>query len=307
MKAVICTQYGNPEVLEIQEVKTPVPQKNQLLVRVIATAVNSGDVRVRGLVANGMMKLMMRFALGFSKPRKPILGTVFSGIVESVGTDVTLFKTGDQVFGMTGFKFGTHAEYLVINEQSHVMAMPQNAGFEEAVAIVFGGQTAIYFLEKVGLHQKPHANILIIGATGSVGVAAIQIAQFYKGKITAVCSSAGADLIESLGVSNIILYDQEDFTKTTQKFDFIFDAVGKYSKKQIKHLLQKKGIFKTVGGFEYAAESKKQLSLLKELYESGKLTPVIDKVYDMNDVVEAHRYVDTGRKKGNVILKMTSN
>lgn len=307
MKAVVCTKYGPPDVLKIQEISKPVPKDNEILVKIIATAVNSGDVRVRGLVVGGFMKIVMRLVLGFTKPRKPILGTVYSGLVESVGDKVSKFKAGDQVFGMTGFKFGAYAEYIAVKESSYVSLKPENASFEEAVSLVFGGQTAIYFLEKAKISEKTNPKVLIIGATGSVGTSAIQIAQYYAADITAVCSSDGKQLVENLGVSKIILYDKEDFTKQTNKFDIVFDAVGKTTKKECKNLLAEGGIYKTVGGLDVASETHRQLELLKELYEKGNYKAVIDKTYLMDEVVNAHRYVDTGRKKGNVILKISES
>lgn len=304
MKAIICTQYGLPDVLKIRDIEKPKPKDNEILVRVAATAVNSGDVRVRGLVAEGFMKIIMRFVLGFSKPRKPILGTVYAGVVEDTGSNVSGFKKGDKVFGMTGFNFGTYAEYIAIKENGNVAYMPENASYEEAVSIIFGGQTATYFLEKVKLPEKKNAKVLIIGGTGSVGSAAVQIARYYGADVTVVCSSDGKSLIESLGVSKVILYDKEDFTASAHKYDFIFDAVGKTTKKQCAKLLETKGIYKTVGGMEYASESQKQLEFLKQLFEQGKLKAVIDKTFPFEKVVDAHQYVDTGRKKGNIILKV---
>ncbi|MDO1449907.1 NAD(P)-dependent alcohol dehydrogenase [Rhodocytophaga aerolata] len=305
MKAVICTKYGSPEVLQIQEVAKPEPNENQILVKVFATAVNSGDVRVRGLAVKGFMKVLMRLVLGFSKPRKPILGTVFSGLVERVGNNVSRFNMGDKVFGMTGFNFGTYAEYIAIHQNSNVIKMPENATYEEAAAIIFGGQTAIYFLEKAKIAAKPNPKILIIGATGSVGVAATQICTYYGAQISVVCSSAGSQLIKDLGVSDIILYDKADFTSHTNKFDIIFDAVGKTTKKQCKKLLVNGGIYKTVSGTEYASESKNQLALIKELFENGNLKAVIDKTFSMENIVDAHSYVDRGRKKGNVVIRIS--
>ncbi|HTN07188.1 NAD(P)-dependent alcohol dehydrogenase [Agriterribacter sp.] len=305
MKAVICTKYGPPEVLHIVDVEKPVPKDKEILVRIVAASVNSGDVRVRGLVVTGFMKIIFRFVIGFSKPRRPILGTVFSGVVEQIGSGVTQFNAGDEVFGITGFKFGTYAEYIAVNEKSNVLLKPVNTSFEEAAAIPFGGQTAIYFLEKAGIKQKANLNVLIIGATGSVGSAAIQVAQHYSANITAVCSSSGVEIARSLGVTNLILYDKEDFTKYPMKFDIVFDAVGKTTKKQCLHLLNQGGVFKSVAGLEYASETKEQLVLLKELFEKGDYKAVIDKTFSMNEVVAAHRYVDTGRKKGNVVLKIT--
>lgn len=304
MKAVICTAYGSPEVLQVQEVLKPFPKNNQILVKIVATAVNSGDVRVRSLDVKGFMKVIMRLVLGISKPRKPVLGTVFSGMVEEVGKKVTKFKTGDKVFGMTGFKFGAYAEYIAVNQNSNVIEMPKNATYEEAVAIIFGGQTAIHFLDKAKIAEKLNPKILIIGATGSVGTAAIQIAKNHNADITAVCSSKGYKLVSELGVKNVILYGKEDFTKHTEKFDIVFDAVGKSNKNRCKHLLHENGIYKSVSS-GYAAETLQQLQLLKELYEKGEFKATIDKTFSMDKIVEAHRYVDTGRKKGNVVLKIS--
>jgi NADPH:quinone reductase-like Zn-dependent oxidoreductase len=304
MKAILCTRYGDPEVLQLQEVRKPQPKENEILVKIISTCVNSGDVRVRGLVGNFWMKILMRCILGFTKPSKPILGVVFAGIVESKGSKVTQFQVGDNVFGMTGFKFGTYAEYLTINSNERVMEMPVNASFDEAAALIFGGHTALHFLDKMNITQKSNPSILIIGATGSVGTSAIQIAQSYGAQITAVCSSRGKSLVESLGVKNSILYDQEDFRNLPDQYDFILDAVGKTSRKQCQKLLKKEGIYKTVGGFETATESKSQLELMKMLFEKGELKAVIDRIFSLEEMVEAHRYVDTGRKKGNVVIRV---
>ncbi|MFN3300654.1 MAG: NAD(P)-dependent alcohol dehydrogenase [Chitinophagaceae bacterium] len=302
MRAVIYTQYGPPEVLQIQEVEKPVPKDHEILVKIVATTVNSGDVRVRSLDVKGWLKIFMRLALGISKPRKSILGTTFSGDVESIGNKVTKFRIGDKVFGMTGFQFGTHAEYVVVNEKSHVLPIPENASFEEAAAIVFGGQTAIYFLHKAKIEQRQKPKVMILGATGSVGAAAIQIAKYFKADITAICSSRGEELIKELGVDRILLYDKEDIFECKENFDIIFDAVGKYNKNLCMGFLNKGGVFVSVKN-GYAAERLQQLQLLKQLFEQGHLRAVIDKTYSINAVVEAHRYVDTGRKKGNVVLR----
>jgi len=304
MKAVICTNYGPPEVLQIQEVPKPIPNDNQILVKVVATAVNSGDVRVRSLDVKGFMKVIMRLVLGISKPRKPILGTVFSGVVESIGDNVSKFKISDKVFGMTGFKFGTYAEYIAVNQNSNVIEMPKNATYEEAAAIIFGGQTAIHFLEKAKIAQKSNPKVLIVGATGSVGTAAIQIAKHYNANVTAVCSSNGHKLVSAFEVKNIVLYDKEDFIRRADRFDIIFDAIGKSNKNQCKNLLNENGIFKSVSS-GYASESKQQLQLLKDLFEKRAFKATIDKTFSMDKIVDAHRYVGTGRKKGNVVLKIS--
>lgn len=302
MKAVICTRYGSPDVLEIHEVSKPIPGSSQILVKIVATSVNSGDVRVRRLDVRGWMKLIMRLVMGISKPRKPILGNAFAGVVETMGEKVSRFKAGDKVFGMTGFNFGTHTEYIAVNQNSNVIEMPVNASFEEAAAIIFGGQTAICFLGKALLTGKPNKKILIIGATGSVGTAAIQLAKHYKADITAVCSSSGQKLVAELGITDIVLYDKEDFIERRKKFDIIFDAVGTTSHKQCEKLLNRNGIYKNVRG--YASERKQQLLLLKGLFEAGTFKAVIDKTFKMDEIIEAHRYVETGRKKGNVVLKI---
>jgi len=304
MKAVICTNYGLPEVLQIQEVEKPFPKDNQILVKIIATAINSADVRVRSLDVKGFIKVIMRLVLGISRPRKPILGTVFSGVVESKGDNVSKFKIGDKVFGMTGYKFGTYAEYIAVNQNSNVIEMPKNATYEEAVAIIFGGQTAIHYLEKAKIAKKFNQKILIIGATGSVGTAAIQVAKHHHANITAVCSSNGHKLVSELEVKNIVLYDKEDFTSWADKFDIIFDAVGKSNKNQCKKRLSENGVFVSVSS-GYASETIQQLHLLKDLFEKGAFKATIDKTFPMDKIVDAHRYVDTGRKKGNVVLKIS--
>jgi NADPH:quinone reductase-like Zn-dependent oxidoreductase len=304
MKAVICTKYGPPEVLQIQDVSKPIPKDSEILVKIVATAVNSGDVRVRALDVKGFMKTVMRLVLGFSKPRKPILGTVFSGRVEQVGKNVSKFKIADEVFGITGFKFGTYAEYIAVSEKSVVVKKPFNATFEEAAAICFGGQTAYYFLEKAKISKKANLKVLVYGATGAVGTAAIQIAKYHNAEVTAVCSEQGKELVKELGADKIILYDKEDYTKTAEKFDIIFDAVGKITKRQSGHLLNKGGIFKSVEGFDMASEEIKQLEFLRKLFEKGKYKATIDRIYSIDEIVVAHRYVDTGRKKGNVVIKI---
>lgn len=304
MKAVFCTGYGSPAVLQLRETEKPVPKENEILVRIFSTCVNSGDVVVRGLAVKGFMKIVMRLVIGFTRPRKPILGTVFSGTVERIGGNVTGFMPGDSIFGMTGFRFGTHAEYLTINENGSVIKMPDGATYDEAASWVFGGHTAIHFFDKMKLAQSPGARILILGATGAVGAAAIQIAQYYGLTVTAVCSSAGRDLVESLGITDILLYDRENYLNQSRQFDFIFDAVGKTTRKQCAPLLKKGGIYQSVAGMESASESKHQLELLKTMFEKGQLKSVIDKTYRLDEMVAAHTYVDTGRKKGNVVIRV---
>ncbi|SMG36082.1 NADPH:quinone reductase [Marivirga sericea] len=307
MKAAICTKYGPPETLEIDQVANPVPKDDEILVKIISTAVNSADVRVRGMAVSGILRLLMKFVLGFTKPRKPILGTVYSGIVIGMGLKVHKFNLGDRVCGLTGYDFGAYGEYVTVKENSVVSKMPEKLSFDEAASLIFGGQTAIYFLDKLKIAERKQPKVLIIGATGSVGTAAIQLATYYGGLVYAVCGSDGRALMEYLGVSNIIYYDKEDFTKLDMKFDIIFDAFGKTKRNRCKHLLEKGGVYKTVGGLEYASESVDQLRLIMRLWKKGVYKAIIDKVYALEDIVEAHRYVESGRKKGNVVLSIGDN
>lgn len=306
MKAAICKKYGSPEVIVLQDIPKPSPNKQQILVKVMATAVNSGDVRTRSLDAKWILKFLMKIVLGWSKPRKPILGTVFSGIVERVGSHVTKFKAGDKVFGMTGFQFGTHAEYVVVNEKSYVLTMPTNATSEEAAAIIFGGQTAIHYLQKAKITHRHKPKVMILGATGSVGVAALQIAKYYKATVNAVCSLQGEQLIKELGADSIWLYDKKDIAQCKEKFDIVFDAVGKYDKNLCRNFLNEGGTFVSVNK-GYASETLEQLQLLKKLFEQRHLKAVIDKTFSLDEIIAAHSYVDAGRKKGNVIINCGKN
>ncbi len=306
MKAAICTKYGPPEVIEIKDIPKPIIKSDEVLVKIIASAVNSGDIRVRGLQVSGFLKIIMRFVLGFTKPRKAVLGTQYAGIIEEIGAEVKNFKIDDQVFGLTGFNFGGHAEYIAVREKSVICHKPRNASFEEAAAIAFGGQTAHFFIHKSMVPSTPNAKILIYGASGAVGTAALQIAQYYKANITAICSQSSNELMKSLGIENVINYDKTDISKLDEKFDFIFDAHGSIKKKDIKHLLSTNAKFMSVGSLDYAKESVDQLEFLKHLFELGQYNACIDKVYSLDQIVEAHRYVDSGKKKSNVVLKIIS-
>ncbi len=302
MKAAVFNQYGRPQVLEVMDIEKPICKPHEILIKVMAAPVNSGDVRVRGLVVKGFMKIIMRLVLGLTKPRKPVLGSVFAGVVESTGSKVTKFTPGDRVFGSTGFQFGCHAEYICVRENSVVAKMPATVGYAEAAALPFGWQTAIHFLTRANIKDHKNAKVLVYGATGSVGVAALQLAKYYGATVTAAVSTRGIALAEALGADEIIVYDRQKLTNVQQKFDIVFDAVGKISNVERKLLLQKSGVFKTVGGLEIATERVEQLHLISKICNEGKCKPVIDKAYTLNEIVEAHRYVDTGRKKGNVVV-----
>lgn len=304
MIAVWCERYGPPEVLTLSRRPVPVPRPGELQVRVRATAVNSGDVRVRGLRVDGFLRVVMRIVLGFTGPRKPVLGMVFSGVVDQVGEGVTAFKPGDEVFGSTGFRFGAYAEYLTVPASGTVALKPARASFGEAAAIVFGGMTAIWFLEKAGLRKDAGQRVLIVGATGSVGVAAVEIARLHGARVSAVCGPAGKEMIVRLGVEDIRLYTEGDIARPGDAFDIVFDAIGLADERVCNTWLRPGGKFVTVGGLAVAKETRQQLEQLRDWYDQGLLHAHIDRRYAFADMVEAHRYVDTGRKKGNVVVEV---
>lgn len=303
MKAVICTRYGGPDVLKITDVKKPLPKTGELLVRVMASAVNTADTRTRGLDVAGPMKLAMRLMLGWKSPRQPILGTVFAGIVEEANTDQ--FRKGDRVYGCTsGVSYGCHAELVAVKTDGAVASTPESATFEEAASLLFGGTTALYFLDKV--NPESGQKLLVYGASGAVGTAAVQIGSALGLKVTGAASGANEELVRGLGASDFIDYRNDDFTKKGIRYDIIFDAVGKTSKSKAKPALKPGGSFITVGGASVAKETKAQLERISAWFEQGNLKAVIDRVYDLESAAEAHAYVAKGHKKGNVILKIQS-
>jgi NADPH:quinone reductase-like Zn-dependent oxidoreductase len=302
MKAVVCDRYGPPEVLKLAEVEKPAPKANQVLVKVMATAVNSADVRVRGLNVDGPMRLVMRLVLGIRRPRQPILGVVLAGVVETVGSGVQQFKPGDEVYAQTGFKMGGYAEYVAMGADKPIALKPSKATFEQAAAIPFGGTTALYFLQKAGIEASQGKKVLVYGASGAVGTAAVQIAKHFGAEVTAVCGEDGAELARSLGADEVVIYTKDDFTQNGQQYQIIFDAVGKKPKKDCIGSLTPGGRYVTVASLDVASETKEQLELLRELYDKGEYQAVIDKTYSLEDIVAAHRYVDEGKKKGNVVV-----
>ena len=304
MRAYYCKSYGPPEVLELRTVETPEPKPNEFLVKIKATAINSGDVRVRGLVVKGILKVIMRIVLGIRKPRNPILGTVLSGEIVQIGSEIRRFKVGDEVFAMTGFKFGTFAEYILLTEKSVVAKKPKSASHAEAAALIFGGSTAIHFLDKSKIEALAKPKVLIYGASGSVGTSAVQIAKNYGAQVHAICSAKNHDLILKLGAEKVMNYDNSEWMNNSEQYDLIFDAVGKIKYPQCKSMLKAKGKFLTVGGLDVASEKVAQLELLTKLFESEKLDAVIDKIYTFEQMIEAHKYVDSGRKKGNVVVEI---
>jgi NADPH:quinone reductase-like Zn-dependent oxidoreductase len=308
MKAVVCTEYGPPEVLQLREVEKPVPRNNEVLIAVHATAVTSGDCRCRGFTIPAhfsiLTRLAMRLALGISRPRKPILGLMLVGEVETVGRGVTRFKAGDQVFGDTGLRFGAYAEYTCLPEKAAITKMPANVTYEEAAAVPFGGSTALYFLRKGKIRKGQ--NVLIYGASGAVGTSAIQLARYFGAEVTGVCSTVNVDLVKSLGARSVIDYTKEDFTERNERYDIIFDAVGKTSESRCRKALAPNGKFVSVMK-GHAGESTEDLVLLRDLVEAGKIKPVIDRCYPLEQIVEAHRYVEQGHKKGNVVITVEHN
>ncbi|WP_432694044.1 NAD(P)-dependent alcohol dehydrogenase [Priestia aryabhattai] len=302
MKAMVCTKYGKPDVLQLQEVEKPIPKENEILIKIYATTVTSGDCRVRSFNSPLLLWLPMRIVLGLRKPRKSILGVELAGEVEDVGKNVTRFKKGDQLFAMTGMKFGGYAEYICLPEKGTIAVKPENVTYEEAASISFGGTTALHFFRKgtIQTGQK----VLIYGASGAVGTAAVQLANYYGAEVTGVCSAKNSELVKSLGADLVIDYQNEDFTEKQERYDFIFDAVGKITKNQCKEALALNGRFVSVEGQGIAKVQTKDLLLLKKLMEEGQIQSVIDRCYSLEQVPEAHEYVETGHKIGSVVVTL---
>ncbi len=306
MKAVICTKYGAPDVLQIQEVKKTSPKDNEVLIKIVATTVHIGDTKVRsfkpgmGFIQDLLVKQIMRVMIGFRGPRKKILGMELAGKIEAVGKNVTLFKQGDKVFASSELRFGTYAEYICLPENGLIAPLPENVTYEEAAPISNGAMTALLFLKK-GNIQKGQ-KVLIYGASGSVGTFAVQLAKYFETNVTGVCSATNIDMVKSLGANKTIDYTQEDFTDTDATYDLIFDAVGKLSALQCKKSLKKGGRYLNVLSPAGLKLKTKDLLFLKDLMEEKKLRAVIDRTYKLEQIVEAHEYVDKGHKKGNVVI-----
>jgi NADPH:quinone reductase-like Zn-dependent oxidoreductase len=299
LKAIICPKYGAPEVLQLKELPKPTPKNKELLIRIYATTVAFGTVMNRsGGTFPSLTWLAVRILFGLRKPRRPILGNEFSGEVEAVGNDVKLFKKGDQIYGSTGMKSGTYAEYVCLNEDGIIALKPDNMSYAEAAAVPIGGITALSHMRKAKIENGQ--NILIYGASGSVGTYAVQLAKIFGGEVTGVCSTTNLEMIKSLGADKVIDYTKEDFTKSGETYDLIFDAVAKSSAG--KKALKEKGQFLNVRGS--IDENPEMLIFLKEKIEEGKIIAAIDRTYPLEEIVEAHKYVDKGHKKGNVVITL---
>jgi NADPH:quinone reductase-like Zn-dependent oxidoreductase len=322
MKAITCSKYGPPDVLKMVEIETPVPNENQVLIKVFFTTVTVGDCRVRGFNVPLSYWLPAKLALGFTKPKLPILGGELSGVIEKIGKNVTKFKVGDKVFAFRGHKFGGYAEYICMDENECIAVKPDNLSFEQAATLTFGGFAAWFFLQKgqVAKGEK----LLIYGASGSVGSAAVQIAKYLGTEVTAVCSTANLEMVKKLGADKVIDYTKTDFTDLGEKFDAVFDAVGKTDIPKTIKAIKPNGRYlhavttpfttlklwfnllgtniKLVGG-TYSG-TVEQLNFIKKLADEGYFKPVIDRQYRFDEIVAAHEYVDKGHKKGNVTIKV---
>lgn len=317
MKAVICTKYGSPEVLQYTKIEKPTPKENEVLIKIHATAVTASDCVIRSFKIPGnpsfpkkqIMQLLMKIFLGFSKPRNPILGLVLSGEVEAIGDAVTLFKKGDQVYGFTAEKFGTYAEYKCLSEKDakrgYLEIKPKNLNHQEAVSIIYGGVLALYFMRKANIQHGQ--KVLIYGASGSIGTTAIQLAKSLGAEVTAVCSLSNFELVKSLGADKTIDYTKDNSVEELESYDFIFDAVGNYKSSKLKIVC--KNALRSNGQYVSVDDNLHQLkhddlSQLKEIIEAGKLKAVIDCFFPLENIVEAHEYVEKGHKKGNVVITL---
>ena len=320
MRAIVNTKYGPPDVVKLMEVDKPVPKDNEVLIKVHATTVNRTDCGFRSAVY-----FISRFYSGLFRPKFKTLGNEFAGVIEAIGKNVTSFRIGDKVFGFSDINFGAHAEYMTIAENEAITTMPGNLTFEEAAPITEGGHYALCDIRAANV--KSGQNVLIYGASGAIGSAAVQLTKYFGAKVTAVCNTKNVELLKSLGADQVIDYTTQDFTKTGQLFDFVFDSVGKSSFGQCKPLLNKKGIYIStelgkkseniflalftplLSGkkvlFPIPTISKEDVIFLKELVESGQYKPVIDRKYSLEQIVEAYKYVETGQKTGNVVITLT--
>lgn len=322
MKAIVYERYGPPDVFQLKDVPKPMPKDNEVLIRTRATTVTSGDRRVRSLDVPAGFGIISRLLLGVFKPKQPILGTELAGDVESVGKDVSKFKVGDQVFAFTGSRMGCYAEYKCMPEDGPVALKPANLTYDEAAAMSFGGTTALDFFRRGNLQRGER--VLVNGASGAVGTAAVQLAKHFGAEVTGVCSAANVELVRTLGADHVIDYTREDFTKNGETYDVIVDTAGTARFSRSSRSLKEKGrLLMVLGGLSDmvqkpwvsvtsskkiiagpVSERAEDVRLLATLAEAGEFKPVIDRRYPFEQIAEAHRYVDTGRKRGNVVITL---
>jgi len=322
MKAIVYTKYGPPDVLELKEVEKPTPKDNEVLIKIHATTVNRTDCAIRKAEP-----FISRFVTGLIRPKKTILGTEFAGEIEAVGKDVTSFKVGDKVFGFSGNDFGAHAEYMIMPEEGSLTTMPANMTYEEAAPSTEGAHYALSFIRKANMQSGQR--ILINGATGAIGSAAVQLVKYFGADVTAVCNTKNVALVKSLGADKVLDYTKEDFTKDDQMYDAVFDTVGKSSFSRCKPLLKPGGIYISselgymaqnpilalvtpiIGNkkvmFPIPKHSDENIVLFKKLIEAGKFKGVIDRCYPLEEIIEAYKYVETGQKTGNVVITVEHN
>ena len=307
MKAIACTKYGPPEVLKMKEVEKPAPKDDEVLIKIFATAVTASDIFIRGSQIPIQFWIPMRIMLGLTKPRKSIIGLVLAGIIESVGKNVKRFKPGDQVYGLTGFGLGAYAEYKCMKETDSTYGClalkPNNLSYEEATVAAYGGLLAFQYMEKGNIQRGQ--KVLIYGASGTSGTTAVQYAKYLGAEVTGVCSTSNLELVKSLGADSVIDYTKKDSINLIKQYDFILDAVGKIKTSELKEACKKaltpKGKYVSIDDGKLKLDSNR-LALIKELVETGHIKPVVDRSYPLEQIVEAHEYVEKGHKKGGVAI-----
>jgi NADPH:quinone reductase-like Zn-dependent oxidoreductase len=309
MKAIICTKYGPPEVLQLKEVEKPTPKDDEVLIKIYASAVTASDIFIRGSQIPIQYWIPMRLMIGLTKPRKLIIGLVLAGEIESAGKNIKRFNTGDQVYGLTGFGLGAYAEYKCMKETDSTYGClalkPANLTYEEATVAAYGGLLAFQFMEKGNIQHGQ--KVLIYGASGTTGTTAIQLAKYLGANVTGVCGTSNLEMVKFLGADTVIDYTGEDSLRLGEKFDFILDAVGKMKTSKLKEACKKAltpgGKYVSIDDGKLLLDSKR-LALIKEMVEAGHIKPIIDRYFRFEEIVEAHYYVGKGHKIGGVVIKV---